>query len=160
MRHFLSTSFSSTSCSSISFPPFNGTYYLLLSGNGTLNNRTIDSNQEWYTFTGRYFGFSGNLTVMRVVFFRKPVMNLFGNYTIYNYPYSSMVRLNSDGGLIKPNYTLEGQMFFGGSHVGSKMILLNSGIIVYGYISLIVYLLCLVALPVLYGWKEGIKRKW
>ena len=138
--------------------PFNGTYYLMLSGNGTLNNRTIDSNQEWYTFTGRDFDFSGNLTVMRAIFFRDPLINLLGNYTVYNYPYSSMVRLDSEGGLIKPNYTLEGQMFFGGSHAGSKMILLDSSLVVYGYISLIVYLLILITLPILYG-RRGRKKR-
>jgi hypothetical protein len=138
--------------------PFNGTYYLMLSGNGTLNNRTIDSNQGWYTFTGRDFDFSGNLTVMRAVFFRDPLINLLGNYTVYNYPYSSMVRLNNGGELIKPNYTLEGQMFFGGSHAGSKMILLDSSLVVYGYISLIVYLLILIALPILYS-RRGRKKR-
>lgn len=138
--------------------PFNGTYYLLLSGNGTLNNRTVDSHHEWYTFRGRDFDFSGSLTVMRVIFFRDPVKNLYGNYTVYNYPYSSMVRLSYHGRLIRPDYNLEGQMFFGGSHVGSKMILLDSNLVLYGYVSLIVYILTMIALPVLYGRRERKKK--
>ena len=154
--NFIATPFDMGNTNIIS--SFNGTYYLMLSGNGTLNNKTIDSNQRWYTFTGRDFDFSGNLSVMRAIFFRDPLINLLGNYTVYNYPYSSMVRLDSGGRLIKPNYTLEGQMFFGGSHAGSKIILLNSDLVLYGYVSLVVYILIMIALPVLYGRRERKKR--
>ena len=138
--------------------PFNGTYYLMLSGNGAVNNRTIDTFQGWYILRGKNFNFSGNIVVMRVIFFRDPANNLYGSYTVYDYPYSSMVRLSDYGQLIRPDYTLEGQMFFGGSHVGSKMILLDSDLVLYGYVSLIIYILIMIALPVLYGRRERKKR--
>ena len=156
--NFISTPFDMGNTNIVS--PFNETYYLMLSGNGTLDNRTIDSHQGWYTFRGKDLDFSGNLTVLRVVSFKDPIVNLLlGNYTVYNYPYSSMVRLDQNGKLIKPNYTVEGQMFFGGSHLGSKIILLNSDLVLYGYVLLIIYILIMIALPVVYGRKDRNNRE-
>ena len=139
--------------------PINGRYYLKISGNGSLNDITIHSHLKWYLFRGKTFDFTGNLTVINVVFIRAQIKSILGNFTVYNYPFSKMVRIETDGEMIKPNYTLEGQMFYGGYHLRSNIVLLDSVIILYGYVALIVYILILIALPILFYRKKSRKNR-
>lgn len=123
--------------------PTNGTNYLLLSGNGTINNVNMKlPAREWVSLKGGVTKFGGNLTLWSSVYIKNTtIKSIEGNYTVLNEPYNANMRLVNGNSVYTPIYTLTGQALFKTQmSKGAYFELKNANFIEYGYIAILIYL--------------------
>ena len=145
----------------------NGSYYLEVEGNGSLNGGTISSeNGKWVNVTNGNLSVNGSLVLESAFYIRGETLGqMKDNFTVYDVPYSTESRMVASGSIYIPHWTLEGNEFFDTSiKSGAHLELLNLNFITYGFILISVFVILfpfstLVIIPLYTKHKQASKEK-
>ena len=145
----------------------NGSYYLEVEGNGSLNGGMISSeNGKWVNVTNGNLSVNGSLVLESAFYIRgKTLGQMKDNFTVYDVPYSTESRMVASGSTYIPHWTLEGNEFFDTSiKSGAHLELLNLNFITYGFILISVFVILfpfsiLVIIPLYTKHKQTSKEK-
>ena len=132
--------------------PGTGKFYLRIYGNGTFSNQEMKAkNGIWVSPSPGMTNVTGNLTLGGAVYVNaSSIQSLMGNYTVSDIPYSKESRLVEDGHYYRAYYTLTGQEVFMAPYTkNAKMILLGSDFVVYGFISIYIFIILFPALAII-----------
>ncbi len=119
-----------------------GNYYVLASGNGTINDLHISSiAHTWLHIYGNKLSIVGNATIYTIIYTgNNTIHNLIRKYTILNTPYSNMIRMVTGSGPYKSIPTLTGKNVFPVGEVEPKFLLKGRTNIILGYALLLIYI--------------------
>jgi len=131
--------------------PGNGTYYLLLSGSGFINNGAFSSHiGSWSVVNAGHITFNGTFEMNAVIYIENySIYHYMGNYTVYNQPYSPELRLLKEDRYYEPYYTLNGQTFFYTGFEQNETLVIHNVIydLYYIYLGIIAYFVVILTLP-------------